>query len=113
MKRIMWWVIGLVVAPLVLLAVIAFALQRWVHSEDFRGFVADQVSTALGVPVELGSIDVDVWPLPAVALNQVAVRSTPPLTLERIVARPSWAPLLQRRLEVQTVIVRNAVIPEA
>ena len=113
MKRWMWWVLGLVVLPVLLLAAIALALQRWVHSDDFRGFVADQLSTAMGVPVELGSVDVDVWPLPAVALNQVSVKSAPPLTLERIVARPSYAPLLQRRLEVQTVIVRNAVIPEA
>ncbi len=113
MKKWMWWVTGLVVAPALMLAVIALGLQRWVHSDDFRGFVADQVSSAVGVPVELGSIDVDVWPLPAVALNHVRVLSQPPLTLERIIARPSYAPLLRGRLEVKTVIVRNAVVPQA
>ncbi|MBC7602179.1 MAG: hypothetical protein H7255_05895 [Ramlibacter sp.] len=113
MKKWMWWVLGLVVLPMLILAAIALALQRWVHSDDFRGFVSDQVSMAVGVPVELGSIDVDIWPLPAVALNNINVKSQPPLTLERIIARPSYAPLLQRRLEIKTVIVRNAVIPES
>ena len=36
----------------------------------------------------------------------------PPLTLERIEARPVWAALLRGRLEISTLVVRNAVVPE-
>jgi hypothetical protein len=47
-----------------------------------------------------------------VALDRVQLKSQPPLTLERIEVRPVWAGLLQGRLEVATLIVRNAVVPE-
>lgn len=113
MKNWMWWVLSLVVLPLLILVAISLALQRWVHSDDFRGFVEDEISQAVGVPVDLGGVEVEVWPLPAVALNKLIVRSEPPLTLERVVARPGYAPLAKGQLVIKTVIVRNAVIPEA
>jgi len=112
MNRIVKWVLGIVLALLVLLGAVAAALQYWVGSADFRSRVSEQVSALLGVPVELGGITVDVWPLPAVALDGVRVKSQPPLTLERIEARPVWAGLLRGRLEVSTLVVRNAVVPE-
>jgi uncharacterized protein involved in outer membrane biogenesis len=112
MNRLAKWLLALVLIPLLLLGGIAMALQHWVGSEDFRGRINQQISSLLGVPVEVGRITVDVWPLPAVGLDKVQVKSQPPLTLERIEARPSWAPLLQGRLEVATLLVRNAVVPE-
>jgi uncharacterized protein involved in outer membrane biogenesis len=112
MNRIVKWVVGIVLVLVVLPGAVAAALQHWVGSEDFRARVGQQVSAALGVPVELGAISVDVWPLPAVALDRVRIKSAPPLTLERIEARPVWAGLLQGRLEVATLVVRNAVVPE-
>jgi hypothetical protein len=112
MKRIVKWLVAIVVVPFLLLVCVAAALQYWVGSDDFRGRVSQQASSALGVPVVLGRITVDVWPLPAVGLDQVQVKSQPPLALERVEARPSWAPLLQGRLEIATLIVRNAVVPE-
>jgi uncharacterized protein involved in outer membrane biogenesis len=112
MKRIWKWLVAVVLVPVLLLAAVAVALQQWVSSADFRDRVAQQLSTALGVRVELGRISVDVWPLPAVALEQVQVKSQPPLSLERVEARPSWLPLLQGRREIATLLVRNAVVPE-
>jgi uncharacterized protein involved in outer membrane biogenesis len=112
MTRALKWLVGIVLLLVLLLAVVAALLQRWVGTEDFRGRVSQQVSTALGVPVQLGGITVDVWPLPAVGVDQVRIKSQPPLTLERIEARPVWAGLLQGRLEVATLVVRNAVVPE-
>ncbi len=108
----MWIFTALVVLPVLLLILVALVLQRWVGSYDFREFVADEISQVAGVPVEVGRVHVNVWPLPAVALEQVRIKSTPALTLERIEARPSYAPLLAGRLEVATLIVRNAVVPE-
>ncbi len=112
MKRLVKWLVGVVLVLILGLGAVALALQHWVGSEDFRGRTARQLSGALGVPVQLGGISVDVWPLPAVALDQVQVKSQPPLTLERIEARPVWAGLLRGRLEVATLVVRNAVVPE-
>jgi uncharacterized protein involved in outer membrane biogenesis len=112
MKRWMKWLLAAVVFVVVLLGGVALALRHWVGSTDFRDRVAAQISTALGVPVQLGGIAVDVWPLPAVALDKVQIGSRPPLTLERVEARPVWAGLLQRKLEIATLVVRNAVVPE-
>jgi len=112
MNRIVKWVLGIVLGLVLLLGAVAAALQYWVGSEDFRYRVGRQVGAALGVPVELGAISVDVWPLPAVALDRVRVKSQPPLTLERIEARPAWAGLVRGRLEVATLVVRDAVVPE-
>jgi uncharacterized protein involved in outer membrane biogenesis len=112
MKRLMKWSGVALLVALLVLAGVAVGLKYWVGSEDFRGRVAQQVSSALGVPVMLGRITVDVWPLPAVALDQVQIRSRPPLVLERVEARPEWAPLLQGRLAIATLLVRGAVVPE-
>lgn len=112
MKRLVKWGVAILLGLVLLLAAVALALQYWVGSEDFRTRVGQQISTALGVPVQLGRISVDVWPLPAVALDDVQVKSRPPLTLERVEARPEWAGLLRGRLEVATLVVRNAVLPE-
>jgi len=112
MARVLKWLgVGLALVVL-LLAGVAMALKYWVGSSDFRDRVAQQISTALGVQVVLGSVSVDVWPLPAVALDKVQIKSQPPLLLERLEARPLWGPLLHGRLEVATLLVRNATLPE-
>src|SRR5512133_2853181 len=112
MKRFVKWFAAAVVGLLLLLAAVALSLQHWVGSEDFRSRVAAQIGASLGLPVELGAVTVDVWPVPAVALDRVQVASKPPLTLDRVEARPVWAGLLRGRLEVATLVVRDAVVPE-
>jgi hypothetical protein len=112
MTRIFKWLAAIVLLLVMLLVGVAVALHLWVGSEDFRERTGRQLSQVLGVPVVLGAITVDVWPLPAVAVDKVQIKSQPPLTLERIEARPLWAPLLKGRLEVSTLLVRHAVVPE-
>jgi uncharacterized protein involved in outer membrane biogenesis len=113
MKRFMKWLAGIVLGLALLLAAVAVTLQYWVASDDFRARVSQQMSGALGVPVQLGRVSVDLWPLPAVALEQVQLMSKPALTLEHIEARPVWAGLLRGRLVIATLVVRDAVVPEA
>lgn len=112
MKRFVKWSAAAVIGLVVVLAAVALALQHWVGSEDFRSRVAAHIDASLGVPVELGAVTVDVWPVPAVALDRVRIASKPPLTLDRVEARPVWAGLLRGRLEVATLLVRDAVVPE-
>jgi hypothetical protein len=107
--RIVLLLLGL--AVLVTAGVVA-ALQYWVSSNDFRGRIEREASAALGVPMRVRGVAVDIWPLPSVALEGVAIGSRPPLTLERVEARPVWAALLRGRLEVATLVVRDAVVPE-
>jgi uncharacterized protein involved in outer membrane biogenesis len=112
MKRVWKWLAAVVLVLVLLLGTAAVALQQWVGSADFRGRVAQQISAALGIRVDVGGVSVDVWPLPAIALEQVQVKSQPPLTLERTEARPAWLALLQGRREIATLLVRNVVVPQ-
>lgn len=112
MKRVLKWLAIAVVLFVLLLAGTALALHQWVNTADFRQRVEREASAALGVPVKLGALSVDVWPLPAVAVDKLRLQSQPAITLERVEARPSWGPLLAGRLEVATLIVRDAVVPQ-
>ncbi|MES2937417.1 MAG: hypothetical protein V4864_07025 [Pseudomonadota bacterium] len=112
MARVLKWVAGIAGLLVVLLIGTVVALHRWTGTEDFRGRLAGEATAALGVPVRLGGLSVDLWPLPAVAASDVQVGTQPPLALGRIEARPLWAPMLRGRLEIATLVVREAVLPQ-
>ncbi|MCW5655538.1 hypothetical protein [Hydrogenophaga sp.] len=98
----------------VLLAVAGVAtLYQWTGSDGFRQRVEHEAGAALGVPVRLARVSVAVWPLPAVVLEGLDVQADPPLTLARVVARPSWSALLVGRLQVDVLVLRQAVLPQA
>lgn len=97
---------------LLLLAAGVWALQRWIGAEDFRARAEREASTALGVAVTLERIDVAVWPLPALAVTGIQIQTRPALTLERVEVRPVWRGLLQGRVELATVLVRRAQLPQ-
>lgn len=112
MRRIFIWaaiVPGLVVLAL-LLAV--WTLGQWTGSDGFRQRVEREASARLGLPVTLSRVSVDLFPLPAVALEGLNVQASPALTVARAQARPVWSALLQGRLQVATLIVREAVLPQ-
>lgn len=112
MAKVFKWVVFLALGLMLLLAAVAFTLHRWVSTDDFRQRVEREASAALGVPVALDRVAVDVWPLPAVALSGISVQSKPPITLGRVEVRPQWQPLLKGRLAVSTLLVRKAVLPQ-
>jgi hypothetical protein len=91
---------------------VVFALHLWTGSDGFRQRIEREASAALGVPVTLSRVTVDVWPLPAVALEGLNIQARPALTLDRVEARPVWAALLTGRLQVSTLTVRKAVLPQ-
>jgi hypothetical protein len=111
-KLLKWLAFGLV-AVVLLLAGVALALQQWLRTDDFRSRVEKEAASALGVPLKLGRLSVDIWPLPAVAVDDVVVQTRPALTVARVEARPDWRALLTGRLEISTLIVRKAVLPQS
>lgn len=102
----------LVLVLTVLLAVATYVLHRWVGSADFRDRVEREASTALGVPLTLGGLQVSVFPVPAVAVDGVNVKTPTPLTLARVEVRPDWRAALAGGAAIQTLVVRDAVLPE-
>lgn len=91
---------------------VVLALHLWTGSDGFRQRIEREASAALGVPVTLSRVTVDVWPLPAVALEGLNIQARPALTLDRVEARPVWTALLAGRLQVSTLMVRKAVLPQ-
>jgi uncharacterized protein involved in outer membrane biogenesis len=110
-KLVKWSAFALAGLALLLIAV-AIALQQWLRTDDFRARVEREGSAALGVPLKLGRLSVDLWPLPAVAADDVHLHTRPALTIGRLEARPAWAALLAGRLEIATLVVRKAVLPQ-
>lgn len=113
MAKLLKWISFALAAFALLLVGVAVALQYWLRTDDFRGRIEREAANALGVPLRLGRLSVDLWPLPAVAADNVQVQTRPALTVGRIEARPEWAGLLAGRLEISTLIVRKAVLPQA
>lgn len=112
MVRIVKWLVAAAALGMLLLFGVAMALQQWLRTDDFRSRIERDASAALGAPLKLGRLSVDLWPLPAVAADDVRLLTRPPLTIGRVEARPSWVALLDGRLEVATLIVRKALLPE-
>ena len=111
-KLLKWLAIAAAVFAFVLIGV-AIVLQQWLRTDDFRGRVEQQVAAAFGVPLQLGRLSVDLLPLPAVAMDRVTLQTRPQITVERVEARPVWTALLAGRLEIDTLLVRQAVLPQA
>jgi hypothetical protein len=112
MAKVLKWLAFLLAGAVFLLAAVALALQHWLRTDDFRERVEREGSAALGVPLKLGRLSVDLWPLPAVAADNVSLQTRPALSVARLEARPVWAALLAGRLEIATLVVRKAVLPQ-
>jgi hypothetical protein len=113
MTKLIKWVVILLAALALLLVGAAVALQHWLRTDDFRTRVEQQASAALGVPLRLGRLSVDLWPVPAVAADEVQLQTRPALSVGRVEVRPVWSGLLEQRLEIATLVVRKAVLPQA
>jgi hypothetical protein len=112
MGRMSRWLVGAVLALVLLVALALGFASRWAGSDDFRARAAQMAAQALGVPVQLGRIAVTAWPLPAVALHDVRVGTQPPLVLEQIDARPAWTSLLAGKPRLDALVVRHATLPQ-
>src|SRR6059058_1300037 len=112
MFKVLKWVGVAFVGVVLLLVAVAMALQYWLRTDDFRSRVEQQASAALGVPLKLGRLSIDLWPLPAVAVDNVEIHTKPMLTVGRVEARPAYAALANGKLEVATLVVRKAVLPQ-
>lgn len=113
MAKLLKWVAIAIGAFVILFVGVALALQYWLRTDDFRTRVEREASAAIGAPLKLGKLSIDLWPLPAVAAEDVQVRTRPAITVGRVEARPVWAGLLAGRLEIATLIVRKAVLPQS
>ena len=112
LKKTMKWAMAVVALLVLVLAVALFAAHRWLGTDDFRSRVAHEASTTLGVEVSLQKIDIALWPLPALAISDILVKTPVPLRLARLELRPVWVDLLQGHLAPATLVLRGAHLPQ-
>lgn len=112
MPRFLKWTLAIAVGVLLLLVGLLLGLRAWLASDDFRGRAAAQLSQALGAPARIGGLSVSLWPLPGVEVDRLSIGSEPPLTLERIELKPVWRSLLGGSPEIDTVLLRDALLPQ-
>lgn len=108
MRRVARWLLLTFVLTCVVFSAALFLLHRWIGTDDFRSRAQAQAGEALGREVRFGQLTVDVWPLPALALNRVEVATQPAMRIERIELRPVLPALFSGRLELSTLLVRQA-----
>lgn len=106
------WAIGLVGGVVVLVGAAVAGLAQWAGSADFRLRAQQAASQALGVPVQLGEIEITYWPALGVAVHDVRVLTRPALTLAQIDATPVWTSVLVGKPVLDALVVRHAVLPQ-
>lgn len=106
-----WMLAGLAVAGL-LLALVG-AAQVWLGSDDFHRRAELLAQDALGVPVRLGTIRLDLLPVPGLALEAVRIETQPAATIERLELRAALGALLGGRLVLSALQVQRADLSQA
>ena len=107
-----WWHYAALAVVLVL-AGGWWGLQHWLGSDDLRQRVERAASEAVGVPVTLGRLGLDLLPVPGVALEAVRIETRPAWTVERVEARAVLGSLLRGRLELSSLTIRRADLSQA
>jgi hypothetical protein len=111
-RLIKWLAAGLLLFGLAAAAAV-YSVQHWLRTDDFRGRVERQAAQALGgMPLKMDKLSVDMWPVPAIAADNVRIATNPPLTIARIEARPVWSSLTAGELEIDTLVIEDAVVPQ-
>jgi hypothetical protein len=117
MKRILKFLLSVLLALALLFALAAGALAWWLSGDGPRERVQALASEKLGVPVTLSQLSLSVFPWPSVAVGDVKIATQAPLTAERMELRPAWRKLLgldgvARELEVESLTLRGLSLPQ-
>ncbi|WP_427914167.1 AsmA family protein [Ramlibacter sp. MMS24-I3-19] len=106
------WALGLAGGVVVLVGAAVAGLAQWAGSADFRLRAQQAATQALGVPVQLGEVEITYWPALGVAVHDVRVLTRPALTLAQIEATPVWSSLVVGKPVLDALVVRSAVLPQ-
>ena len=98
-----------IVLGVLLVAVGVFLWARGVLAgDDVRSAVAAQLTKALGQPVEIGGVDVTIFPRVTLVLDEVTIGQPATITAERLLVGASLRALLSRRIEQASLRLTGA-----
>lgn len=99
---------------LVTLALAAAGLAWWLPSNAVLvQRTSAALEAALGVPVQVGSLEWELLPTPRLVLNTLRTAQTQPITVEKITVRLDLPALWQRQLQIRRADVLGAVVHQA
>ena len=107
-----WWHLAAVAAVVPLVAA-WWGLQYWLGSDDLRRRAERAASEAVGVPVTLGRVGLNLLPVPGIALEAVRIETRPAWTIERMEAWAELGALLQGRLQLSGLSQHRADLSQA
>ncbi|MDP3411786.1 MAG: hypothetical protein Q8S16_01165, partial [Polaromonas sp.] len=106
-----WMVAGGVLLALLVAGWVALLLLL-PSDEELAAKVSVELQVRLGVPVDVGSLGWRLFPVPAVVVQDVATRQTPPVTIKKLTVHPSLPALLDGRLQFDRADLDGAVLPQ-
>ncbi|MDB5778005.1 MAG: hypothetical protein JWP93_370 [Polaromonas sp.] len=101
---------GIFAGVLALLALVAVRLIP--SDEELARRAADELETALGVPVTIGALHWRLLPSPSVVIEDAATGQPQPIEIKRLTAWLDTSALWQRRLKVERAQLAGAVLPQ-
>lgn len=107
------WLLGALIGLLLLLALAVLILPRVVDPNDFRGEISQLVESQTGRKLSLnGDLNISVFPwlginTQGLALSQPEQIGGDMLTVESAQLRLKLAPLLSKRLEIDTIVLES------
>jgi hypothetical protein len=113
--RLLKLLLRLSLALLVLMALAVGAMAWWLSGDGPRMKAQDAASEALGVPVRIERVSLELKPLPALAVHGLRIQTKAALSVQKLSVRPAWAGLLHepRQLELLALHLENASLPQA
>ena len=104
------WVrrVAIAVLLLILLPVAALGVAAMLLPTDLIArSAASRADAALGVPVAIGDLEIDFWPIPSVSLLDARLGSdaAPMARVDRILLRPRLLPLLRGEVTVREIAI--------
>lgn len=106
------WALGAGVA-VVLLGAIWLAAEQWFPGDEgLAARLAAEAERRLGVPVTIGSVRWSLLPTPIVVIENVRTKQDAPIVIGRLEARPMITSILERKLVLADVTVKDAVLPQ-
>lgn len=106
-----WMVAGGVLLALLVAAWVALLLLL-PSDEELAAKASVELEARLGVPVAIGTLGWRLFPVPAVVVQDVATRQTPPITFKKLTVHPSLPALLDGRLQFDSAELDGAVLPQ-
>ncbi len=106
------WLVGVAASASVLALALGIFFSLLPSDEEIATTAAAKLSDALGADVRVGAVQWQVFPSPAVMVQDVSIARPQPITLKSLVLYPELGALWRRHVKFSQVTLAGAVVPQ-